>query len=487
MDSSLAQQLGESSNRRNRLSLGRSEDRFRRQRPFAPQYNWNSGNDGYRRETGIRATILALISDCMIGNLTGAEKLAMLQDIEHSCTYSSESAGVPFGELLGIEMEKAGVPPLLWEIQTTEDADAGGSGELIRWLVTKTVSPKVGWMIRTGCRSRGDNGAFQILREFHRLEEGGDGADYDVIVNEEDENTFHAIITIENFEETIQKSSKPQQDLEEAIRRKVAAEYRRIGPVDASTRLRPTPKIETEWIVGGRAWRLDVTEEGLDLVLLEGGPGVVTARLAVISADLDRLQHDRNQRNVEEDPFSGAYGSPQTQNLYSQPWQALSAIQPTQFSDNMELTFPRGVMMHPLSSRGKNQLSLRPSWGFGANPSSWYAMVMQSGELMLRLDIEIAQSAQPEENRNTQTVETKISDTDNHVAVPSKEKSSEKTEVEVRGADIPIASPTSAEPKKMRETGKNDIEEDDWEDINDYDKNSEGEDLSNDDTNWVNV
>lgn len=113
-----------------------------------------------RRDRVTRATVLSMITDLMLNeDLHPSEAVNFLEDLEDAC----KKDGVSLPELLTEEMSTGGVPPLMWEIQRCNWRE---EPELLFFLVTRTPSPKVPWMIRTACQAVGDNELLQLLREM---------------------------------------------------------------------------------------------------------------------------------------------------------------------------------------------------------------------------------------------------------------------------------------------------------------------------------
>lgn len=113
-----------------------------------------------RRDRVTRATVLSMITDLMLNeDLHPSEAVSFLEDLEDAC----KKDGVSLPELLTEEMSTGGVPPLMWEIQRCNWRE---EPELLFFLVTRTPSPKVPWMIRTACQAVGDNELLQLLREM---------------------------------------------------------------------------------------------------------------------------------------------------------------------------------------------------------------------------------------------------------------------------------------------------------------------------------
>lgn len=98
-----------------------------------------------------------MITEIMITEtLQPAEVVDLFEDLANNC----RKDGVSFGELLAEPMYVGDVTPLAYEILRCDYKAL----DLVWYLLNATSSRKVGWIVRTACQQRGEDGLFQLLR-----------------------------------------------------------------------------------------------------------------------------------------------------------------------------------------------------------------------------------------------------------------------------------------------------------------------------------
>ncbi|KAG8901806.1 hypothetical protein FRB99_005090 [Tulasnella sp. 403] len=236
-----------------------------------------------RRDRLTRASALSLITDVMLNeDLAPIEVVDVLEDIAEQC----KDDGVPFSELLAENMYVGDVPPLVFEIHRC-DWDIGR--ELVMYLLTQTAktSQAVRWMVKSACIQRGNDELFQHLREVLG---GTDGCEYQVSVVEAN-GTFETMISIFDLEKALRPpppppsrplSEKAQMRLHEITNTSLFTPGAGSSSAPDKPAARP-PEINIEWIIGDRAWTLQILDDRVTLRMDVGTPGIVTANLRVVS------------------------------------------------------------------------------------------------------------------------------------------------------------------------------------------------------------
>lgn len=254
----------------------------------------------------VRNAALTEISRIMKDTKTAAEtkKAAIkMTRVRDAC----RSTGVPFGELLEVEVEGFGMVPLIIEIVRCDFQQAP---ELLLFLLEHSSSKNLRWKVRRGCMLRNDSSnLYETLRHLVPSDSAGKPWDpppfeYETSIEERlstallppnlpppstDANEFRAMISIPNF-----PSSLLNDAIALAKRRHTPSEKLTGDPESESQRidalLRAEAGLVVEFIACKKCWTLEVGSNRLVLTLVDGEPvRVADARVTVVKEERPAL------------------------------------------------------------------------------------------------------------------------------------------------------------------------------------------------------
>ncbi|KAG9008038.1 hypothetical protein FRB94_013803 [Tulasnella sp. JGI-2019a] len=263
-----------------------------------------------RTDRKVRTTALDLITSVMMNpNVDVTSAVVTLEDVMDQC----RDAGVPFSELLEVEVEGYDMVPLMIEIIR---CDFEGAPDLLLFLLQHTASArKFQWFIRRACMLRNDD-LFEKLRQITPhpdTPEPWNAPHFEYIVSMDQyatpltrvassPNTFRALISIPHFLTALDENARAL----ECRRRQGFSEKRSLRTSEdlkgfesnhrqTDTNKRPPPGSQLanaepglicEIVALGRSWTFEVGANRLILTLVDGVECNVDASATVIEDEL---------------------------------------------------------------------------------------------------------------------------------------------------------------------------------------------------------
>ncbi|EJD36573.1 hypothetical protein AURDEDRAFT_117049 [Auricularia subglabra TFB-10046 SS5] len=223
----------------------------------------------------IRPRVRDMIAEILLSDADPFDAVDSLEGCREQCA----AAGVPFSELLDLDIDAFGAPPLVVEILRAEwsDPDEEMAPPLLTYIASHTNQRNVAQHIRRAAMARGENEVFQRLRHYIPEDTLDRGAAplYDGEVTEQPGAAgFVMRLQVDGFSAMLRDaaSKSPLDRYDKSSAR---------APVEIAGSI--------EFIAANRMWELRVGDNSLALKLMQGDAANIDARVVALLEDVHQL------------------------------------------------------------------------------------------------------------------------------------------------------------------------------------------------------